>query len=244
MNRRYPPGDPIPHEEGYTSAYSRGWMWIRPGADGTLELYGNRVELHGINRLPDHGTQDQMEKAAVKTGILSESELDGLATPQIHHMDVDAGLEFDNCFFDVVFSQVAFFFFENKTLFIEEVSRILKPGGIALIDVWLKRKHIPPAHRECMIIHSGDTAVSLWDYIERLTFCRKRDLSINRTRRRLQKWFGVRKKRPSRKSCLEISHDDNPSMFLQQVKSVDLSQVNPDWCGRQSFYRVKGPGST
>lgn len=92
-----------------------------------------QLKLHGLNLSKHHGIrtrQDFKINAADKSIFLdSQKEL-----PYIHFGDTTNLLFKDNKF-DLVVSQVTFLHVKNKAKAIEEVYRVLKPEGIALISL-------------------------------------------------------------------------------------------------------------
>lgn len=94
------------------------------------------VELHGINRSPwsvMQGSQS-LRETALHYGIFSPHELEGVMLPAIHFHDA-AHLRFPDASMDVVISQVSIPYVVRKDLLLEDVWRVLRPGGIAFLQI-------------------------------------------------------------------------------------------------------------
>ena len=54
---------------------------------------------------------------------------------ELREHDVNLGLPFKDCFFDLIYSNNSFHYFKNKIFVLEEINRILKSDGIAIIQI-------------------------------------------------------------------------------------------------------------
>jgi SAM-dependent methyltransferase len=97
------------------------------------------IELHGIARAPWEGgdPQARLRETAVHFGLLTAEQAARTRAPVLHFHDVDDGdLSFlPSDHFDLIVSQVSFGYIERKDRLIEELWRVLRPGGLALVDV-------------------------------------------------------------------------------------------------------------
>jgi len=179
--------------------------------------FGDRVELHGINKRRIHGDWPLMRRNALHKGIATARELRRMRPPTIHVVDVDNGLPFPDRSFDFVYSQVSFFYYLDKARFLEEVNRILAPAGVAQLDVARNVKTRSPydVHFE---IWDGQARVSLWRYLGRFPGLRRRH---NGFRSYLEM-----SKRPSLDLCLELRH------------TIPLNSICAEWAGVKSVFVV------
>lgn len=100
------------------------------------------LELHGINASREHGlaSQNDFSKRAEEWGMTMP---DTAKLPPLHIGSVTS-LPLKSASFDVIISQVTFMHVEDKARGIEEIIRVLKPNGIALIAIGpysIRRKH-------------------------------------------------------------------------------------------------------
>ena len=103
-----------------------------------LELSGlfrdREVGFHGVdlNRYVDG--PEQLRAIAETYGIIPADELPTARMPTLHYYDATR-LKFADESFDFVYSAVTVRFMHDKALFIEEVSRVLRPGGTAILHI-------------------------------------------------------------------------------------------------------------
>jgi len=97
-----------------------------------ITKFRKNLELHGLNYNSTHGVrkrEDFLKNAELKGLKLNNKDL-----PQIHFGDATR-LPFKDNSFDVIISQVTFLHIKNKAKAIEEVYRVLKKDGLALISL-------------------------------------------------------------------------------------------------------------
>ncbi len=98
-----------------------------------LKKFPNNLELDGLNLNKHHGVrlrEDFKKNAAKKRIILPENP----NLPNIHFGDAKK-MGFKDQSFDIIISQVTFMHIKNKAKALQEVYRILKKGGLALISL-------------------------------------------------------------------------------------------------------------
>ncbi len=100
------------------------------------------LELHGLNRWKSAAISEDksLEFIAKRFGLPAPGSR-GKA-PRLHFHDARK-LRFDDASFDVVVSQVSLQHVERKDLVIEEVWRVLRPGGVALLNLDTTRADSP-----------------------------------------------------------------------------------------------------
>ena len=98
-------------------------------------LFHNReVGFHGVdlNRYVDG--PEQLRAIAETYGIIPSEELANAQMPALHYYDATQ-LQFADESLDFVYTAITVRFMRDKALFIEEVSRVLRPGGTAILHI-------------------------------------------------------------------------------------------------------------
>lgn len=94
------------------------------------------VTFHGVDvgyKSPVQ-TREDLRDVARTNGIVPEPELDQFELPFVHIYDATR-LHFPEESLDLVFSAVTIRFIRDKALHIEEVCRVLRPGGRAILHI-------------------------------------------------------------------------------------------------------------
>lgn len=102
------------------------------------------AELHGINKRPWEAMRGSasLRDTARYYRIFDDAELRGLKLPEIHFYSAEE-LRFPDAHFDLVLSQVAIHYVPRKDRLLEEVWRVLKPGGRAYLHVDSRQPSMP-----------------------------------------------------------------------------------------------------
>lgn len=102
------------------------------------------TELYGINKSPWKAMKGS--KSLMHTGtyykIFSKSEIKKIRLPKIQFYDAKK-LKSKSNYFDLVISQVAIQYVDRKDTLLEEVWRVLKPGGKAFLNIDSRHKKVP-----------------------------------------------------------------------------------------------------
>jgi SAM-dependent methyltransferase len=183
------------------------------------KAYGDRVELHGINKTPKDGDWKVMQEVALQLGIFAKKELRNATPPELLFHDVSRGLPYPSNSFDIIFSQVSFMYYEDKIHFLEETNRALKKDGIAKIDLCLNRPEAPPEYELGLEIWDGGKQLPFWQYIKRFKTLRKRQAS--------------------KRAYLEMTKTAQIDLGLKLIFSIDINNICEQWHGRKSVYRTK-----
>jgi ubiquinone/menaquinone biosynthesis C-methylase UbiE len=104
-----------------------------------LNLYGERLIIYGINRYEFDGNLDTAIRVSKHIGSLTKKATSNLNNIKFIYCDAGESLPFDDNTFDFVLSQMAILYIEDKIKLIEEVSRVLKADGTALLHTAFKR---------------------------------------------------------------------------------------------------------
>ena len=181
------------------------------------ERFGDRVQLHGLNRVPEDGDVDVMRRT-LRDRPAPQPDAQAIELPAIAYADVAHGLPFADDSFDVVYSQVAWLYFGNKVGVIRDVMRLLAEGGVARIDADELRAGLPLEYARLVEIWQQGSVVPFGDYL------RRHGLALAGAPEGEYLHFG---KRPG-------FGDD-----LERVLEIDLSTLQPDWDGIKCVYRVR-----
>lgn len=94
------------------------------------------VTLFGVDakQAPPVESRDDLAHIAEQFEIIPAQDLPGFQYPEIHFYDATR-LHFDDESMDVVYSAVTIRFIKRKAEFLEEVCRILRPGGQAILHI-------------------------------------------------------------------------------------------------------------
>lgn len=130
------------------------------------------IETHGINkqRWPVMTGRSSFGRAAVRFGIFDKHELSMAKLPMAHFYNAEA-LDFADGSVDLVISQVAIPYVRRKDRLIEEVWRVLRPGGRALLHIDTRVADPPDYLRgrtPRFVVYRQDQPVDLADMVEEL----------------------------------------------------------------------------
>jgi ubiquinone/menaquinone biosynthesis C-methylase UbiE len=92
------------------------------------------VTFHGVDVARYVETREDLRKVATQFAIGPESELNAFELPRIYWYDATS-LHFDDESADFVYSAVTIRFIRRKAEFLEEVCRVLRPGGSAVLHM-------------------------------------------------------------------------------------------------------------
>jgi ubiquinone/menaquinone biosynthesis C-methylase UbiE len=131
------------------------------------------IELHGINKKPWRAMKD--EKSLMRTGtfykIFSRESVKKIQLPKIHFYNAEK-LHFEENYFDIVYSQVAIHYIKRKDILFEEIWRVLKPEGEALLHIDSSAKEPKPDFMNTdiprFIIYKGNEKISTQKYFAQL----------------------------------------------------------------------------
>lgn len=197
---------------------------------GFVKLFGEAVEVTGINYAPTHGDVETMKETAVEKGLYSRNELDELPEaliPVITFCDASRDLPFRDNTFDFIYSVASLYLFDDKMHFLEECNRILKSEGVARISASLhfaRENKGVPAHYDSFweIWHQG-RETKIWDYCKLVPGL---DFVWNGSTRDPLAYIELRKQQALRTN-------------LRFIAAVDLNLIWHEWCGIKSIYSTQ-----
>lgn len=182
------------------------------------QRYGNRIDLHAINKRASHGDWSVMRRNALNQGLATATELAAMVPPELHFVNVGDGLPFPDGRFDLVYSQVSFLYYGDKARYLEEVNRVLDADGLARIDVRLRNPFIPSPYAELFEIWDGSSRVSFWHHIRPIR--------------------GLRRRKSARRSYLEMTKSPALDLGLELRHVVPLHEICDEWWGTKSVYAI------
>lgn len=190
-----------------------------------LELrarYGNRVELHGLNRFPHDGNAEILARNAADHGIFESLPADVRALPTIAYGDIAEGLPYPDDHFDIVYSQVAWLYFGRKLDVLREIGRVLHGDGLAKIDADELRPALPSEYARLVEIWDGGTVVPFAEYVAR---------------------HGMVLTAAPEGSYLRFGKVASIAADVEPLFEIDLATINDDWDGIKCVYRLRPPAS-
>jgi SAM-dependent methyltransferase len=180
--------------------------------------FGDRLDLHGINRHARHGSWATARRSVAKLGLMSEEEFMRLAPPTIHYHDLDQLLPFPDDRFDLIVSQISFVYLKHKAELLEDVNRVLAPEGVARLDVNIEFPANPGEYRLSFEIWKDGKNISFWDHASQFA--------------------GLVKGEGPTRPYLEVHKTPSLRLGLEYVTDIELSKIHSAWWGRKSIYRV------
>jgi len=92
------------------------------------------ITFHGVDMTKHINKREDLRNIARQFQIIPESELAGFELPHPYFYDATQ-LHFDDESLDLIYSAVTIRFIRHKAQFLEEVCRVLKPGGRAILHI-------------------------------------------------------------------------------------------------------------
>ena len=93
---------------------------------------GRNVTFHGIDVTRHIEEPEALRAVARESQVIPQSEISSIDLPHLHFYDATR-LQFADESLDFVFSAVTIRFIRDKATFLEEVCRVLRPGGRAML---------------------------------------------------------------------------------------------------------------
>lgn len=127
------------------------------------------AELHGINRKIWPAVEDGrfLQRTAQMHRIFDTAEFKSIELPAVHFYNAEK-LRFEDSSVDLIVSQVAIPYVRRKNLLLQEVWRVLKPGGRALLNIdsrWPELPDFLDFSTPRFIIYDGRRSVPLQELV-------------------------------------------------------------------------------
>lgn len=213
-----------------------------------LELWRDLgdVEAHGINKRPWPAMvgRRSLRDTARRNGIDLSDAVEDDALPEVWFYDAQA-LHFDDSSVDLVVSQTAIPYVLRKDRLLEEVWRVLVPGGTAILHVDTWNARLPDALRQrtprFVIDRGAEDPATLFEVVDELR-ARGHDVTLREIpsrgdERRLRVVMLIRK---NGAAPLRLGLD------IDAARSVNLPRINPAggaddvFWGRRSVFQRAG----
>jgi len=100
------------------------------------QFKGEEVKFYGINKKAGSplSSDADLRRTALQDGIAPQDEIEKLALPQVFFYDATQ-LHFDDDSLDMIYFSSVIRFIPRKAEFLEEICRVLRPGGVALLRI-------------------------------------------------------------------------------------------------------------
>lgn len=210
------------------------------------ELFPDKkLELYGINNIKKGNMFKRKDflNNAKHFGInLKKQNL----LPKPYFYDAGEELKFESNYLDLVISQVAVHYVGNKAKLLEEIWRVLKPGGKAFLHIDNKPKEDYPDfmkyHQETprfMIYDKKNKVVPLSRY---LNLFRKKGYGIRlvKPKRDLNQRLVLITKNNNKPLNLRLKYDHNSTINLTSLKTADEHKNKSSaWWGKRSVFYIK-----
>ena len=208
-----------------------------------LELchrYGARLQLHGINKKAEDGNYDTMKKIAVERRLFSKNEIHSIALPELHYFDACAPWPLPSNHYDIIFSQHSFLWFEDKIKPLEEINRVMKSDGVALLDLRVTRAGC--VDKSSIVIHDSGRKISFRSYLrqfDNLKINQSTFIYFQRFWRWLNRKIGHKIKSTARRCCFEMRKRKRLNFNLEFLSANQFPINSLGRKGVQSIYRRK-----
>lgn len=178
--------------------------------------FGNKVELHGINLEKDSVDIDRtLRVGKYKNKDMSDLNINNCG---INFIFCDAGeyIPFSNNFFDLIISQAAIVYVNDKSKLIQEINRVLKPDGEAHLWVGFENKGNDVGYWSTLEIYKDGEAISLSNYFSQFE--------------------NIDYKFKYGNSTIHLTKSAKIKMDLELVSFSNLELINPKYYGFKSIY--------
>ena len=160
--------------------------------------------------------------------------------PKPFFYDAGKELRFKSDYFDIIISQVAFPYVDNKAKLLEEFWRVLKPGGKAFLNIDSYEKYYPDfmqINKETprWIIYDNKKLIKLSAYLDKFRkkgFDIKFKRKINRALR-----FVLMEKNTTKPLNLCLKYDNDASFDLTVFNKE--KKIQGVWWGNRSVFKTK-----
>lgn len=179
---------------------------------GLNKKYGKRkIKFIGMNLKKEHGikTRKDFIKNALNFRVIKKSDVRRINLPYIILGDAGRRIPLPSNSVDFIYSITTFFFIPNKAHAIEELYRILKPEGKAVIHFKHHVDKFPKEYKNLFVIRKNGKTLDVVSYLSRY---KNYGLSIKRG-----KYYGtdvliIQKKRKSLNLKLKFIESKSPRL--------------------------------
>jgi ubiquinone/menaquinone biosynthesis C-methylase UbiE len=203
------------------------------------------VFFYGIN----HKKSETMSSSKDIIKHSKEIKVNLKKAPRVQFYDAGKGLKFPEKYFDLVISQVSIHYVGNKSKLYEDVWRVLKKNGTALLHVDSElNKNYPDfmfnyKDTPRMVIYDHDAQISTQKYLKKFKF-KGFDIvlkkSHNKTYKKKNQKIIIMKKNTSKRLNLGLNYDGNSTLNLTKLWASDEYKTDSGvWWGTRSVFIAK-----
>ena len=191
--------------------------------------YGKRAKLSGMNLKKSHGIKNKKDFVthALKSKVIKKGDINNISIPSIYIGDAGERIPLKSNSVDFVYSITTFFFVPNKAKAIEEIYRILKPKGIAVIHFKYFIKEFPKDYQNVFVIKDKEKRISVINYLRRF---RKYGIRIKNTK---QKFPGVKIL-----EIIKLKKHLNLKLKIDEKNSIKLEEIGYPHSATRSVFKV------
>lgn len=124
----------VEHQPGRVEVLEVGFGYGRALLELSWRFRDADVGFHGVDLNRYVVGDDQLREIAETYQLIPSAELTAATLPSLHYYDATQ-LQFPDESLDFVYSAVTIRFMRDKALFVEEVARVLRPGGSAVLHI-------------------------------------------------------------------------------------------------------------
>jgi SAM-dependent methyltransferase len=200
------------------------------------------LRLYGINKKPEHNMTGPPALAANarEFGLIVPSD----DLPVVDFYDAGEGLRFETASIDLVVSQVAFHYVAEKARLLEEIWRVLRPGGQALVHVDNRvlrhngpdfmADHLTPR----FVIYGGTSVLPFSEFGSSLKD-RGYDITVAWNPQETTELIAIMRRSDLEHLDLGLTLDRVSSFDLTELRGRDQWKGKPSgWWGTRSVYRL------
>jgi SAM-dependent methyltransferase len=196
-----------------------------------------QIELYGINKEPWPAMkgQESLRRTGTFYKIFRKDEINAIKLPKIYFYDATK-IRFKDNYFDVIYSQTSIPYFERKDKLIEEIYRILKVGGKALLHIDSFENYYPDFMRQDaprFIIYGKGKLLNLPEFFRKF---RKYGIDVElRIQKNAKKTYMEIVKKKNIMLNLGLKFDETSSFRLINIVKGAHSDI---FWGYRSVYRI------
>jgi ubiquinone/menaquinone biosynthesis C-methylase UbiE len=197
---------------------------------GIVKRFGDKIEMIGYNYSKKDGDIKKMKQQAIEKGIFTEQELTQVKNlPKIFYLDASKKLPFKDGYFDFIYSMASIYLYDDKILFLEECSRILKKEGLARISPGFGEHNIYKDKNKINM----QVYWQIWD--------KGQEVNIKDYANKIKgvKAVWENKGKGDKPMYIEITGKHKVNFKLRLIAAIDFNFIYEKWLGVKSIYTTQ-----
>ena len=183
------------------------------------KIFEKNIETYAINKEP-RWNLGLIKRYATAEGIFTKNNLKS-NLPKLYILDAGKRLPFKSKSFDYVYSIASVQYISDKALFLEEINRILKNGGIARMQFSEEKPSHPSEYQNLFEIWDENKKIKLKEYLKKF-----RNIKFGKTK-------------TNKLGYLFLKKSKSLKLNLKLVNYFDLNKINKKWWGVKAIYIKK-----